>query len=98
MRPKKQETTGSGDLFRARLDQIINTKHELVQTASPMHTRCGRSRPVAPGGKAIFPRREVMLIRLATSGGDKRAAVGRVQAAVLTRGRPERRTSGDALC
>jgi IS5 family transposase len=24
MRPKKHETTGSGDLFRARLDQIIN--------------------------------------------------------------------------
>jgi len=31
MRPKKQETTGEGDLFRARLDQIINLKHELVQ-------------------------------------------------------------------
>jgi hypothetical protein len=24
MRSKKQETTGSGDLFRARLEQIIN--------------------------------------------------------------------------
>ena len=33
MRPKKHETTGSGDLFRARLDQIINLKHELVQLA-----------------------------------------------------------------
>ncbi len=33
MRPKKRETTGSGDLFRARLDQIINMKHELVQLA-----------------------------------------------------------------
>jgi len=33
MRPKQQETTGSGDLFRARLDQIINMKHELVQLA-----------------------------------------------------------------
>ena len=31
MRPKKHETTGSTDLFRARLDQIINLKHELVQ-------------------------------------------------------------------
>src|SRR5205807_1843857 len=31
MRPKKHETTGSGDLFRARLDQIINMGHELVQ-------------------------------------------------------------------
>ena len=33
MRPKKSETTGSGDLFRARLDQIINLKHELAQLA-----------------------------------------------------------------
>ena len=33
MRPRKHETTGSGDLFRARLDQIINMKHELVQLA-----------------------------------------------------------------
>jgi transposase, IS5 family len=33
MRPKKHDMTGSGDLFRARLDQIINMKHELVQLA-----------------------------------------------------------------
>src|SRR3954447_7111721 len=33
MRPEKNETTGSGDLFRARLEQIINMKHELVQLA-----------------------------------------------------------------
>src|SRR6187402_1857513 len=33
MRPKKQEATKSGDLFRARLDQIINLKHELAQLA-----------------------------------------------------------------
>ena len=33
MRPKKHETTAEGDLFRARLDQIINMKHELVQLA-----------------------------------------------------------------
>ncbi len=33
MRPKQHETTGSGDLFRARLDQIINMKHELVRLA-----------------------------------------------------------------
>ena len=31
MRPKKRETTTEGDLFRARLDQIIDMKHELVQ-------------------------------------------------------------------
>ena len=33
MRPKKPQTTGEGDLFRAQLDQIINMKHELVQLA-----------------------------------------------------------------
>jgi len=33
MRPKQQETTRSGDLFRARLEQIINMQHELVQLA-----------------------------------------------------------------
>jgi IS5 family transposase len=33
MRPKKHQTTGSNDLFRARLDQIINLKHELVLLA-----------------------------------------------------------------
>ncbi len=27
MRPKKTETNGSGDLFRARLDQIIDMRH-----------------------------------------------------------------------
>jgi transposase, IS5 family len=33
MRPPKPKTTGEGDLFRARLEQIINMKHELVQLA-----------------------------------------------------------------
>jgi transposase, IS5 family len=36
MRPKKPETTGSCDLFRARLYQIINMKHELVRLAGQM--------------------------------------------------------------
>jgi IS5 family transposase len=31
MRPKKPKATSEDDLFRARLDQIINLKHELVQ-------------------------------------------------------------------
>jgi IS5 family transposase len=34
MRPKKPGMTGEGDLFRARLEQIINLKHELVQLAA----------------------------------------------------------------
>ena len=33
MRPKQHATTGSGDLFRAKLEQIINMKHELVALA-----------------------------------------------------------------
>jgi len=33
MRPRKTERSGLGDLFRARLDQIINMKHELVRLA-----------------------------------------------------------------
>src|SRR4029078_8483775 len=33
MRAKEHQTTGSNDLFRARLDQIINMKHELVLLA-----------------------------------------------------------------
>jgi transposase, IS5 family len=34
IRPKKPQTTGEGDLFRARLDQIINMRNELVELAS----------------------------------------------------------------
>lgn len=33
MRPKKTQPGGAGDLFRARLDQIINMSHELVRLA-----------------------------------------------------------------
>jgi transposase, IS5 family len=53
MRPN-QLTTSGGDLFRARLDQIINMKHELVALAgkidwawidneiTPLHSDQGR--------------------------------------------------------
>ena len=43
MRPKQHQTTGSGDLFRARLDQIINMKHELIQLAAPLGRRAGNT-------------------------------------------------------
>ena len=36
MRPKQRKVTGEGDLFRARLDQIIDMKHELVQLAGAL--------------------------------------------------------------
>jgi transposase, IS5 family len=58
MRPKKHETMSSGDLFRARLDQIINMKHELVQLAGKIDWELidGRSRRctairAAPGSR-----------------------------------------------
>jgi IS5 family transposase len=63
MRPKKPETTRSGDLFRARLDQIINLKHELAQLAgqidwdwidgeiAPLY--CEKGRPGIPTRFAI---------------------------------------------
>jgi len=33
MRPRKTRQSGSGDLFRARLDQIIDMRHALVRLA-----------------------------------------------------------------
>ena len=33
MRPRQREAAKSDDLFRARLEQIIDMKHELVQLA-----------------------------------------------------------------
>ena len=36
MRPKQHETTGSGDLFGARLEQIIKMKHDLVALAGKL--------------------------------------------------------------
>ena len=32
-RPRERRETGEQDLFRSRLDQIINMKHELVRLA-----------------------------------------------------------------
>jgi IS5 family transposase len=37
MRPSKTKADGSGDLFRARLDQIIDMKHELVRLADAIN-------------------------------------------------------------
>ena len=35
-RPREKRETGEQDLFRSRLDQIINMKHELVRLAQAM--------------------------------------------------------------
>jgi IS5 family transposase len=52
MRPKQQATTGSGDLFRAMLEQIINMKNELVQLAGRLVTarRNGQGVQKGPAG------------------------------------------------
>jgi IS5 family transposase len=36
--------TAEGDLFRTRLEQIINMKHELVQLAGKVVASCGFAR------------------------------------------------------
>ena len=33
MKPRERRETGAQDMFRSRLDQIINMKHELVKLA-----------------------------------------------------------------
>ncbi len=40
MRPRKREASGSGDLFRSRLEQVINMKHELVRLAREIDWDC----------------------------------------------------------
>ncbi|MBB4423981.1 hypothetical protein GGD66_002525 [Bradyrhizobium sp. CIR48] len=66
MRPKKHKSTGSNDLFRARLDPIINMKRELVQLAgkvdwdwidcevAPLYSENGRPGIVAQPGTACW--------------------------------------------
>ena len=48
MRPRKRATTDAGDLFWARLDQIINMKHELrsLQISSTGSGLTGRFAPL----------------------------------------------------
>ena len=46
MKPRERRETGEQDLFRARLDQIINMSHELVKLAKAIswrfiEERCG---------------------------------------------------------
>jgi hypothetical protein len=39
MRPKERRETGEQDLFRSRLDQIINREHALVKLAAAIDWR-----------------------------------------------------------
>ena len=54
MRPRVRRDTGQTDIFRARLDQIINLDHELVRLGhlidwSFLEARCGEVYTDAPG-------------------------------------------------
>ena len=54
MKPRERRETGEMDLFRSRLDQIINMNHELVQLAKTVsweaiEARCGRVYSDGPG-------------------------------------------------
>src|SRR5262245_2019222 len=77
MRPRKHETTGEGDLFRARLDQIINMEHELVELAGRLDwsTSTNRSsalqrqgRPGLRRGMTVRAQRESQKMKLQNSG------------------------------
>ena len=54
MRPRERRETGQTDMFRARLDQILNLEHELVRLGrlidwSFIEARCGQAYSDAPG-------------------------------------------------
>jgi hypothetical protein len=60
MRPKKHKTTGSNDLFRARLDQIINMKHDWfclparsIGTGSTARSRRSTARTAGRGSRPV---------------------------------------------
>jgi IS5 family transposase len=54
MKPRERRETGEMDLFRSRLDQIINMSHELVRLAKTVsweaiETQCGEVYSDGPG-------------------------------------------------
>jgi len=54
MKPREQRESGQGDLFRARLEQIIDMKHPLVKLAGQIHwpfleNTCGAVYSDVPG-------------------------------------------------
>ena len=54
MKPRERRETGAEDLFRSRLDQIINMKHELVKLSktvswSVIEAKCGEVYADGPG-------------------------------------------------
>lgn len=54
MKPRERRETGEQDMFRSRLDQIINMSHELVKLAKTIDWRfieekCGEVYTDGPG-------------------------------------------------
>jgi transposase, IS5 family len=54
MKPRERRETGAQDMFRSRLDQIINMKHELVKLAkaiswTAIEAKCGEVYADGPG-------------------------------------------------
>src|SRR5271166_4296400 len=98
MRPKKPETTGSTDLFRARLDQIINLKHELAQLAgkidwdwvdgeiAPLYSDKGR-----PGIETRFAIGLLLLDARDAAASHRLAETARIPVAVWLRGHAQSR-------
>ena len=61
MKPRERRETGAGDLFRSRLDQIINMNHELVKLAravswSSIEAKCGEAYSDGPGMPPLLTR------------------------------------------
>ena len=55
MRPKEPQTTGGGDLFRARLDQIINTSWYSLPAGSTGHWIDQEIAPLIASFNAVGP-------------------------------------------
>jgi transposase, IS5 family len=60
MRPRERRDSGGQDLFRARLDQIIDLNHELAKLARAIDWRFleekfGAVAPTAPAGHRCRP-------------------------------------------
>ena len=56
MRPRERRESGEQDLFRSRLDQVINMDHALVKLARTidwgfLEERFGAVYATAPGGR-----------------------------------------------
>lgn len=84
-RPRERGGTGEQDLFRSRLDQIINMKHELVRLAQAIieGSSDDASRPKLSGWEELGRERTPPLSSSATDSKDSRSHSGGLLARVL---------------